>query len=743
MVRCGRMIALALTLALGATGVARAAAAGTLDPSFGSGGTVSIPGTQLFGVAVQANGEALVAGRSGAGAAFVQRLSPAGAPDASFGTGAVATGLSGVARAVAVQSDGKVVLAGTSGGMFAMRLNTNGRPDASFGSGGIARAFAGSGVANAVAIQPDGKIVVAGSVNPIDTRIAVARFNSNGTLDASFGSGGAEVIDLGLPYAAAKGIAIQPDGKIVLAGLQQGSVGYAFFNGLVIRLNANGTRDTSFNGSGVVSYHAANSGYDTLNAVTIQTDGKIVAAGSDVGGPYAIFLRLNGDGSYDSTFGTGGVAALSSGNFTSRPYGAYGVGIGGGGRVLGAGAVGLNGTDLRAGLWATTAAGAAEPTFGSGGLIDQQFASEACALAIAPDGSLLVVGQTVNPAIQTDPCTGARGLNGFVSRYAGFGPPPQPAPAVSAPSVSTGSASGVSPTAATVSGQVNPNGAATTYEVQYGTSTAYGSASAPVGIAAGTAAVGVSVRLTGLRAATIYHYRLQATNSAGTTVGQDATFRTSVGAPDAITGSARPGEVSATIHGTVASNGLVTTYHVGYGRTVALRSRSAGAKLSASSSIVGVTVRLRGLRPKTTYHYRLVATNAAGTSFGGEKTFKTKPLLTAKLRGAPRSTSRSAVIARGLQLKVRCNQSCSSRGSLSVSATIARQLRLMRSQRSIARGAASLGRAGTAALRLRLTTAGAAALRHRHRPLAVTLRITVKPVGGGHTVTLKHTVTLR
>ena len=252
--------------------------------------------------------------------------------------------------------------------MFVMRLNANGTADTSFGSGGVARAFGGSGAANAIGIQPDGRIVVAGSVNPIDTRIAVARFNSNGSLDTSFGSGGTEVLSIfGLPYEAAQGLTVQPDGKIVLVGYEQGSPFYAFYNGLVIRLGCNGALDPSFNGSGVVSYHKAGSGYDTLNAVTLQNDGKIVAAGADVGGPYATFLRLNANGSDDSTFGSSGEAALSSGTATSRPFGAYGVGIGGGGRVVGAGAAALNGTDLRAGLWAATSGGAAEPTFGNGG----------------------------------------------------------------------------------------------------------------------------------------------------------------------------------------------------------------------------------------------------------------------------------------------------------------------------------------------------------------------------------------
>ena len=351
----------------------------------------------MFGVAVQGDGSVVAAGQSG-GSTLVERLTAAGQPDPSFGSGGQITGPSGTGRAVAIQSDGKIVVAGGGPGMFVERLNADGARDTGFGSGGVAVAgpLGGSAVANAVAVQPDGKIVVAGSVVPSDpsrgTVIALARFNANGSLDTSFGSGGAEVADFGLPYAVALGVAVQADGKIVFAGHEQGSTTYAYFNGLVGRLNSTGSLDTTFAGSGVVTYHQPGGGYTSLNAVALQIDGKIVAAGADAGGPNAVFLRLNPDGTFDSSFGSGGVAILSSGTFTSTPVGANGVGIAGGGRVVGAGSVQLNGTDFRAGLWALSAAGAPDPSFGSGGIVEQQTGVEACALAIAPDGSLVTSG---------------------------------------------------------------------------------------------------------------------------------------------------------------------------------------------------------------------------------------------------------------------------------------------------------------------------------------------------------------
>jgi len=628
------LAAVASALCLGGAGVARAAAPGALDPSFGSGGVTSIANAQLFGVAAEPNGEVVAAGETN-GSAFVDKLTTAGQPDPSFGSGGIALGPAGVARAVALQSNGQVVMAGTSGGMFAMRLNTNGTADTSFGSGGVAQAFtASSGAANAVGVAPNGNVVIAGSVNPINTQIAVAEFNPNGTPDTSFGSGGSEVLNLGLPYAAAQGLAIQPDGQIVLVGYVQGSPNYDFYNGFVIRLNTNGRVDTSFAGTGVVQVHLANSGYDSLNAVTLQNNGQIVAAGSDVGGPYAMFVRLNSDGSYDTSFGTGGIATLSSGTFTSEPYGAYGVGIGGGGAIIGAGAADFNGAKT-AGVWATTAAGAPQPGFGTDGLVQQQFPTEACALAIAPDGSLLIVGQTANPLYQGDPCTGQGGPNAFVARLGGFGPPPAPTPPVApAPVVSTGAASAVSESTAAVSATVDPEGAAATYQFQYGTSTAYGSSSASTSLASGSAA-----------------------------------------AP--------------------------------------------------------VTAKLKHLKAATKYHYRVVATNPTGTSYGADGTFTTQHALKAKLQARPSVVTRSQATGRaGLVLKVKCSHSCVAAGSVRVSKATAGRLRLAPHHRTLYGGQTKRSHAGVAVVHLRLNKTGKQALRH-HRSFTATLTITAKPVNGG------------
>jgi phosphodiesterase/alkaline phosphatase D-like protein len=314
---------------------------------------------------------------------------------------------------------------------------------------------------------------------------------------------------------------------------------------------------------------------------------------------------------------------------------------------------------------------------------------------------------------------------GFVASYIGLGPPPGPVASAAAPTVSTGPASAVSQLTATVGGQVNPNGLATTYSVQYGTSTSYGSTSATASAGAGSTAVPVSVSLTGLTPGTTYHYRLVATNSAGTTNGADAAFTTRPGSPTATTGTAAATEISARVAGTVGTGVLATTYQVQYGRTSAYGSTTATVTAAASSSLVKASAVLKGLSPATTYHYRVIARNSVGTASGVDKTFKTEPRLKAKLK------------VNRLWASVGCNQACSVKGSLMISAGQAKALGL---GLTIGRGSGSLRRTGTTRFTLGLTREAKKALAGRR--IAATLKIVAHPVGGGRSVTLRKTVVL-
>jgi hypothetical protein len=191
------------------------------------------------------------------------------------------------------------------------------------------------------------------------------------------------------------------------------------------------------------------------------------------------------------------------------------------------------------------------------------------------------------------------------------------------PSAITGPVTSVGPTTATATGTVNPNGQATTWYVEYGTSTSYGSKTANVNAGSGTANAAVSASLTGLTAGTTYHYRVVATNSSGTARGADGIFTTSAG-PVAVTGSATSvTTTTATLNGTVDPNGRATTWYFEYGTSTSYGSKTAEKSAGSGTSTTGVAAPVSGLTRGRLYHYRLVATSDAGTSRGADQTFST------------------------------------------------------------------------------------------------------------------------
>ena len=170
-----------------------------------------------------------------------------------------------------------------------------------------------------------------------------------------------------------------------------------------------------------------------------------------------------------------------------------------------------------------------------------------------------------------------------------------------------------------------PNGAATTYSFQYGLTVSYGSAIGG-GAGSGTGSVPVSRSITGLTANTTYHYRLIATNAGGTTPGDDLTFTTLPPPPSVSTGSASSiSQTSATLKGTVYPHGAATTYYFQYGLTDSYGSESDSGDVSSGTYSVRVVKSITGLTANATYHYRLIATNAGGTTPGDDWAFTTLP----------------------------------------------------------------------------------------------------------------------
>jgi plastocyanin len=195
-----------------------------------------------------------------------------------------------------------------------------------------------------------------------------------------------------------------------------------------------------------------------------------------------------------------------------------------------------------------------------------------------------------------------------------------------APIVSTESATSISDTGATLQGSVNPNGLATTYFFEYGTTTSYDHTTEPPSSAgSGTSPVGASTPVTGLSAGTTYHFRLVANNTSGTREGVDKTF-TTTGPPLATTNPATGiGATGATLQGSVNPRGHPTTYFFEYGTTAPAYGQKTTAKPAGSGTAsVVVSEPLTGLSPNTTFHFRLVAKNDVPVEVpGADRTFTT------------------------------------------------------------------------------------------------------------------------
>jgi uncharacterized delta-60 repeat protein len=353
--------------------ITRYNANGTLDSGFANGGIFryehgNVYSTdKLYGIALQSDGKIVAAGRvtvgNGNPAFAVIRLNPNGAFDSTFGTGGIVVKdfFSSIDEAteVAIQSDGKILVSGwvTQGGVnngttydfTVLRYDTNGNLDPTFGSGGVVFTdFGGRGdLAQASVLQPDGKLIVAVWVSVPGSQydFGLVRYNSDGTLDATFDGDGKVVTPIGNNLSElVRGIALAPGGKIVVTGdlynpsIPGGSGGHSDI--VVVRYNPNGSLDQSFDGDGKFVYDSNtsdrnDSGEDTV----VQPDGKILVAGqshlrqiqqgtSDVD---MLLMRINASGGLDNSFGNGGIVytdfGLFAGPFTTPRSGDKGSAI--------------------------------------------------------------------------------------------------------------------------------------------------------------------------------------------------------------------------------------------------------------------------------------------------------------------------------------------------------------------------------------------------------------------------------
>lgn len=406
------------------------ARAGRLDPTFGQGGKVQTTfganSSYLRHIALQADGKLVAVGYSGIYPGFnsaIARYNSDGTLDSSFGTNGTVVShfrTTDSFNSVSVQPDGKIIAVGEAANttqdgngtdILVVRYNSNGTLDSTFGVNGAVITSMGSAppgvfVSSAavdVTTLTSGKLLVGGYTITVDlARMALLRYNSNGTLDQTYGSAGLAIIDFpvggysGGAYAAA--LALQADGKALLAGSYSDN---SFSEFALARLNANGTADTSFGTDGRVTT-SLGAGDATGAAVLVQPDGKILVGGyfevGDNNHDFAL-ARYQTNGTPDPSFGLGGVVTNDLLNQSDDVI--KGLALQADGRIIAGGQTGQYPT-FDFGLARYTARGRLDKTFGRNGVVSTNFGSflgndsfdAAYGVVLAPDGKIVAAGET-------------------------------------------------------------------------------------------------------------------------------------------------------------------------------------------------------------------------------------------------------------------------------------------------------------------------------------------------------------
>ena len=374
---------------------------------------ISTGADRMIGILAQSDGKIVVSGFStvtGTAMDFsIARYNADGSLDTSFNsTGFNIVDMAGPQDAgfrVVMQSDGKYIVAGqadtTSTDDFALvRFNSNGTLDTTFGTNGkvVTTSAGNTDQAREAVVQPDGKIIVVGyySMNNLNEGqdVSLVRYTSNGTLDTTFGNNGRVVTGVGPGTANDQGRAIHllADGKILVGGFTDNGTDFDF---VMLRYNANGTLDSTF-GTGGISKIAVGTGSDVSYDFAVQPDGKIVMSGFGSNGTNNDFevVRLNADGSLDTGFGTGGKVMVPMGTNDSS----YAIALQSDGKIIVFGHTNSGGQNDIAVMRLTTS-GALDSTFGTGGKVvfstpsldEYNFAA-----TVQLDGKILLAGSVIN-----------------------------------------------------------------------------------------------------------------------------------------------------------------------------------------------------------------------------------------------------------------------------------------------------------------------------------------------------------
>ncbi|MFN0031626.1 MAG: T9SS type A sorting domain-containing protein [Flavobacteriales bacterium] len=393
---------------------------GSLDLSFSTDGILTTPigldEDYARGIAIQTDGKIVVAGHAfndESDVIAITRYNTDGSLDNTFDLDGIVTTLigedGGRAHAVAIQSDGKIVMAGhysngTDQDFVVVRYHSDGSLDNTFDTDGYASTGFGqfsNDRSFAVAIQSDGKIVAVGyNTNPegnVNREFAVVRYNADGSADNTFDGDGALSTSIEVGGDEARSVIIQSDGKIVVGGFSFDSMTREF---CMVRYNTDGSLDNTFDTDGIVT--TSISAFDDAGyAIAKQSDGKFVLvgyrSGLSIGETYDFaMVRYNTDGSLDSSFDDDGIAITSFGTSATSADEAYSVAIQSDGKILVAGHA-----DNYFAIVRYHTDGSLDNSFDSDGMVTTAIGGSGSedlvyAMALQADGKIVVAGYSSN-----------------------------------------------------------------------------------------------------------------------------------------------------------------------------------------------------------------------------------------------------------------------------------------------------------------------------------------------------------
>lgn len=329
---------------------------------------------------------------------FLLRLNSDGSTDSSFDNDGFVSidfyGDTDVAASGALQPDGKIVITGYSfienwSEITVARLNNDGSPDSTFSADGKTSVHPGTGydLGMAMAIQPDGKILVAGTKEKGTRNMILIRFNNDGSVDSTFESDGIASPSISGSQSG-NALSLQPDGKILVAGASKNQGSYDEI--CIVRYTPDGYLDTTFSGDGIILQDLGPGGEEGAWSVALQQDEKIVVA------CFTDFtlLRYHSDGLPDSTFSNDGIATF---NISEVNASCLSLKISAEGKIIAVGMsviLGIPGGDFA--LLRCNPDGTADSTFGINGVatININYIDFGFSTDIQPDGKILIAGTT-------------------------------------------------------------------------------------------------------------------------------------------------------------------------------------------------------------------------------------------------------------------------------------------------------------------------------------------------------------